>query len=438
MCDIRPFCGLRYNLQRVEDPSSVICPPYDVISPEQRSLYHRASPYNIIRLESGEDEPGDNSGNNKYTRASSTLSSWISEGVLVRDKKPAFYVIEHRFLHQGEAISRWDLLARLRLEDFSSGNVRPHEKTTKKPAADRLTLLRTSRTNFSPIMGLFRSDEGKMLALLRDTARKAPDFAAVDRDGVEHLLRIVDEEKTVGQITDHFREKPVYIADGHHRYETALQFMKEHRTLDAGENKAVNFVMISLMDSTDSGIVMYPTHRLIRGLDPISARRLKEAISLYFTAIPVPSLPENEQGESGWLRGFHQHAAPVIGLYNGSGDFTILKLRRDANLAGVMSDREMRVWGNLDVVLLHRLVIESVLSFNSENGNAANIEYTRDPHEARTRVDSGEFQFAFFLNPTPVSSILNTADMGKRLPPKTTYFFPKTPAGLVLNPLWDD
>ena len=444
MGDVRPFCGLRYNLQRITDPSAIITPPYDVISPEERSLYYSRSPYNIIRLESGEEQPGDSPENNKYTRAAATLDDWLREGILIQEKQPAFYIVEHRFPYQDMDKSRWGLVARVRLEDLETGQIRPHERTTKEPAVDRLHLLRSCRTNLSPIIGLFRTEKGEMAALLQELSKKTPDMSATDSYGVRYCLSVVTDEAAIEKVSTFLIDKVIYIADGHHRYETALRYQKEQCAAHPSHtgDESFNFVMMTLTDSQDPGLVVLPSHRLVRGLEPPRIAQLEEMISPYFHMEELlPSLPTFFDTVQTWLRTpeTRGQGGAVLGLYGLHGQkFCLLRLRPNADLRSLMTEEELRLWRDLDVVLLQRVILQAALGIDTTEKEDYHLKYTSDGLEARTQVDSGEYQLAFFINPPPVTSVLDTADTGRRLPQKATYFYPKTPAGLVINPVWDE
>lgn len=442
MCDVRPFCGLRYNPQLVSDLSAVITPPYDVISPEERNLYYRKSPYNIIRLEYGEAQQEDTADNNKYTRAAATLDAWLKERALVRENRPAFYIVEHRFAYQDTIKNRLGLLARVRLEELNNqGHIRPHEKTTKEPAVDRLNLLRACRANISPIMGLLRSKKGEMVKLLRGLIKREPDLIANDSYGVTYNLRVITDETATGKISQFFADKVIYIADGHHRYETALRYRDEQRAASTSYSgdKPFNFVMMSLMDSHDPNLVMLPTHRLVRGLELQRIAQLERALSPYFTADSLlPPFPTRSETIQSWLRTMETEGkhGTVIGLYGThEKKLCLFRLKRDAELHRAIAPEELNLWRKLDVLLLQRIVLQEALGLDSLEKEVKHLEYTRDAIEAVAQVDAGACQIAFFLNPNRVSSVLDAADTGKRLPQKSTYFYPKTPAGLVINPI---
>jgi uncharacterized protein (DUF1015 family) len=429
-------------LQQVPALSSIITPPYDVISLTERLAYYRKSPYNVIRLEYGEEQPGDSADNNKYTRAAAILNAWLKEEILTREERPALYVIKHNFPYQDTIKSRLGLIARVRLEELDNkGHIRPHEKTTKEPAIDRLNLLRACRANISPIMGLVRTKKGEMVKLLRGLTKGEPDFSATDSYGVNYIVRVISDGTAIQKVSQLFADKVIYIADGHHRYETALRYRDEQRanlSSYTGE-EPFNFVMMSLMDSHDPGLVMLSTHRLVKELEPAKLAQLEQTLSPYFSADGLlPSLPTLSETIQSWLHTLETEGkrGNVLGLYGlHEKKLCLLRLKREADLQKVIPSEELSLWKKLDVALLQQIVLRDALGIDTLEKEAKHMEFTRDALEAVSKVDSGAYQMAFLLNPTRLSTVLEAADYGKRLPQKSTYFYPKTPAGLVINPL---
>ncbi|MFQ5827152.1 MAG: DUF1015 family protein, partial [Dehalococcoidia bacterium] len=269
MADVQPFRGLRYNPEQIGDISLVISPPFDVISPEEQILYHLRSPYNVIRLEFGEERPKDSPRDNKYTRAAQTMESWLRQAILVREEHPAFYLVEHRFHYQNSLRSRFGLIARVGLEDLGTGQIRLHERTMRAPALDRRRLLQSCRANFNPIMGMFQHQGEGIWSLFEEVTLKNPALSAVDDYGVAHYMWAVTDEETIVQVSDFFADKVLYVADGHHRYETALAHRKDQRSAHSSSTgrEAFNFVMMVLMDSEDPNLIMFTPHRLVQGLE---------------------------------------------------------------------------------------------------------------------------------------------------------------------------
>ena len=445
MCDVRSFHGLRYNLQQVRDLSSIITPPYDVISSTERLSYYRKSPYNIIRLEYGEEKPSDSAENNKYTRAAAILDDWMKAGILIREEQPALYIVEHNFPYQDTLKKRLGLLARVRLEELNNqGNIRPHEKTTKEPAIDRLNLLRACRANISPIIGLVRTRKGEMVKLLRGLTKGEPDFSATDSYGVNYRVWVITYQAAMEKLSQTFADRVIYIADGHHRYETALRYRDEQRAARNSYtgDESFNFVMMSLMDSHDPGLVMLPTHRLVKGIEPIKLAQLEQMLSPYFSVDSLlPSLPTLSETIQSWLHKLETEGkrGNILGLYGlHEKKLCLLRLKRNADLKKAIPTEELSLWKKLDVALLQQIVLRDALSIDTLEKETKHLEFTRDALEAVSKVDSGEYQMAFLINPTRVLAVLEAADYGKRLPQKSTYFYPKTPAGLVINPVWDE
>ncbi|MEA1959639.1 MAG: DUF1015 domain-containing protein [Chloroflexota bacterium] len=437
MADVRPFRGLRYNLERAGDLSSVITPPYDVISPAGQLRYCQLSPHNVIRLDFGLDQPDDSESNNKYTRASSYVKQWLDEGILSQDEQPAFYLVKHRF-HLGDSVlSRFSLVARMRLEDLETGSVRPHERTMSKPREDRLNLLRACDVNFSPIMVLFRHKAEGFEALLGDIIER-PSPHAVDKDGVEFAMWTVTDEDAIASISNLLADKMLYIADGHHRYETALNYSRERRAAGPsdGDDAPYNFVMMTITPAEDPGLIMMPTHRMVKGLAPDILTSLKGKLAERFDEELLPPTADAAESLRQWNEALEGQAGTSFGLYGLDGDkLCILRAKPGANLKPIDGNS---VAGSLDVSILHRAILRDMLGLDSTAKEDECLEFTRDGAEAIERVNAGEQQLAFFLNPTPISGMLAVADARERMPQKSTYFYPKTPTGLVMNPLWDD
>ncbi|MDP2954304.1 MAG: DUF1015 domain-containing protein [Chloroflexota bacterium] len=436
MADVRPLRGLRFNAQRYPDLSLLITPPYDIISPEEQDLYYHRSSYSIIRLELGQDLPGDTPQSNRYIRAAAILQGWLQDGVLVRDEKPTFYLVEHQFMYQERQQSRWGLMARVRLEEPSQGSIRPHEVIMREPYEDRTRLLETCRTNISPIMGLFQDPEGAVFDLLRSQVQGAPAQTGEDTYGVSYRLWAIQDRDTLAQVSRLLAPKPIYIADGHHRYETALGYSRRHPNPDG----AAQFVLMTLTATQDPGLIILPTHRLVRGLEQGRIEQLKAALPQHFNMKrlrPTGSLSETLQS---WLAALGEagRGRAAFGLYGPYEDSMALLVPKQVEaLRRTMPQEHPRPWKDLDVSLLHWAILRGMLGLDGPEKEKASLDYTRDGLEALSRVRAGECQMAFFLNPTPIAGLLAIADASARMPQKSTYFHPKTATGLVLNPLWD-
>jgi len=432
-----PFQGLRFNTDRVGELSSVISPPYDVISAEEHALYYGRSPHNVVRLEL--PMSGEGSRDSRYRQAARTFRSWLREGVLVREERPAFYLLEHRFPYGGGARSRWGLVGRLRLEDWSQGRVRPHENILRAPAADRFELLRACRANFSPVMGIFRS-RLQLPDLFPQEVHRTPDLTATDDYGVAYAGWVVTDSQAIRRAAHFLSRKTIYIADGHHRYSMALAYMKERlaKARRHSGREPFHYVMMALMSAADPGLITLPTHRLVRGVKPQAVVRLEEGLATHFHEVArVPPLGSLSQTAQSWQQALGAGGPGTLGLYAGQGrPMRVLEPRDRSALLELLPADQPVAWKALDVSLLHWVVLQGMLGISTSQLEEDCLEFTRDPVEAVSRVDSGEFQLAFFLNPLPLASLFAVADAGARMPQKTTYFYPKTATGLVINPLF--
>ena len=443
MADVQPFCGLRYNVELIKDSTAVISPPYDIISAEEQKAYHQQSPYNVIRLEFGEEFPTDSTQDNKYTRAANTLESWLKEGVLIREPAPAFYVFQHRFAQEGGIKERWGLTARVRIARQGSAAARPHESVMEDRIVDRLKLLRVARANFSPIMAIIDHSRDNFSKLLTEVAKAGADVTVMDHEGVVHNMWVIRDEKSIAKITSWCAKKAIYIADGHHRYETAAAYERDKKAADPywSGDEPFNFVMMTLIGGNDPGLIALPTHRLVKLNDNSVIAGLGEKISRRFHIQEIePAGATRSEVIKVWLRalakqGKHHAAFGVYGLAKDR--LCILYPRKRAKVQNLMPRERSREWKSLDVSILHWLVVRQMLGIDTPQKEAACLLYTRDGVEATEKVDAGQCQLAFLMNPIPVSRVLGVADVGERMPPKSTYFYPKLPTGLVMYPLWD-
>lgn len=426
MTDVLPFCGLRFNRDVVPRLGDVLCPPFDVISPrEQRSLYER-SPFNVVRLELGETFPSDSASDNRYTRAAATLSDWLARRVLLQEPAPAFYLYEQAFEHEGRPFTRRALFARVRLHQWSEGKVLPHERTLGGPKEDRLRLLRAARVNVSPILALHRDS-----ARLRETfgALGKPAIEMEDAEGHRHRLHVRQDASAIELITEAFRDASVYVIDGHHRYETALAYREERRAQSSrwSGDEPENFVLMTLVARDDPGLVVLPSHRLLRAPPPSGFfGRLEGVFRLHDV--------------SGWKEmraGLAARGREEITLGVAAGGRRVIAVIGASDAARLMPPETPPSWRSLDAAVLRELVLRRLLGIDEEReASEQSVEFTHDGAEALRRVESGEYALAFLLNAASPEKVLEVADSGERMPQKTTYFYPKIPAGLVLNPLF--
>lgn len=439
MADVRPLPGLRYTA--TADLAALVTPPYDVISPEAQAGYYARHGDNIIRLELGNDEPGDDELNDRYTRAAVTFAEWRLRDVLAQDA-PTFYLYEQRFTVAGATYSRFSLLARVRLEPWDAQVVLPHERTLSKPKDDRLKLLRACAANLSPIMALYDDPQAELTKRLAKVRRGKPTAAFTDEAGEEHRLWLASDALLAAHISAFFGDRQLYIADGHHRYETALAYRDEVRELrrELVADDAANFVLMALCALEDPGLVILPTHRLLRDLVPARLAALDAVLGVWFDReILTDSDPSVWTAQ---LAAAGADGASALVLVRPEGA-TLVRLRPEGREAmraagtGTGDDHHTDAWRALDVAVLHELVLDRALGVGLAAIYAGeHVTYTRDEVAAADAVRQGQAQLAVLLNPTPPAQVRDVALASDRMPQKSTYFYPKLITGLVINPLW--
>jgi uncharacterized protein (DUF1015 family) len=436
MADVQPLQGIRYNVEASGNLAQIITPPYDVISEEAQAKYYIRNPYNIIRLELGMDEPGDTSLNNRYTRAAATFAEWRLNSILQQETTPRYYLYQQIFTYNAQVYTRTSLLARVRLEPWSTGIVLPHEHTLAKPKDDRLKLLRACVTNLSPIMSLYDDPQGRMRRL-RSSDSETAEVQITDEVNEVHRLHPITNENHIALIQNFFVERQLYIADGHHRYETALNYREEtralHRKLEPKD--AVNFVLMALTDIDDPGLLVLPTHRLLFGLSQDALKKLtSQYLARYFTVYE----PEGaEASHEVLLEKLAQMGASQSSFILSTAQKTWLLSLNGAGKTRMGESGHSSAWNELDVAIAHTLILDDILGLKAEDMTAGmHVQYTRDAQKALDAVQAGEAQVALILNATRVRQICDVAIADDRMPQKSTYFYPKLVTGLVMNPLW--
>ncbi len=432
MAGIIPFYGVRYNLDRVNNLTAVTTPPYDVIDTTAQERFYTQHPNNIIRLELGKKYSDDNEESNRYTRAAATFKNWLAEGILVHEDKPAIYLYQQEFKAYGQTRIRTGFIAGVQVEDYATSTVLPHEETLPKHKADRLELMRAAKANFSPIFGLFADPEHRVAEVFRTAVGQlTPDAEVTDQDGVINRMWVVTAEDALRQIIGIMGEKTIFIADGHHRYETALNFSKE---MTAKGEPGYNFVMTALVNLYDEGLVVFPTHRLIRNVTGFDAVKLLDDLRQDF-AVTLLDLPQNNTLTDFLNQLFAKgETAPTFGLYLGANRFYLLTLRDQQVLEQAGNPKRSAAWNHLDVAILHTLILETKLGIGSrQRADESNLTYIRDEEAAIAAVDSNEYQLCFFMNPTKVEEVTAIATGGEKMPQKSTYFYPKIITGMVIN-----
>lgn len=433
MAEICPFRGVRYNAEKFPKLDVVVSQPYDRVHYGLQEKYYELSPYNIVRLIKNKEEPGDNEYYNVYTRARDYYHQWRNEGVLVREAQPALYVYHQEFTINGVQRVRKAFIAALRLVEFDEGTVLPHERTLAGPKIDRLNLLRATATNFELVFMLYPDPENRVNVLL-DTAiaDRAPDVDTVElyEKDVRQKMWVVTDQQTIQAVQAAMRPKRnLIIADGHHRYETSLNYRNEMRAAypDAPSNAAFNYRAVALVSMDDPGLTILPTHREIHDYGMVSADVLLERAAPYFEIIPVA---DQTACLELMARRRNEHA---IGFY-AAGRYHVLVLKDESLLDQLITEERVAVWKRLDVTILHKLLIEGVVGID-DRLLEQKIRYHRDLQAAIDNVDHGEGEYVFLLNPTRIGEVKACSTQGEKMPQKSTDFYPKMISGLVICPV---
>lgn len=428
MAVVKPFKGLRFNTEKAGRIEELVCPPYDIISEQQRLEYIAENENNIIRLELPKD------GENPYDTASQLLKSWIEKGILKREDKNAIYIYEEEFEAYGKRTAVKGMICTVRLEEFSKGIILPHEFTLSKAKEDRLNLMKATNCNFSQIYSLYMDETHKTTKKLDELSAGAPDIELTDEQGVTHRMWIVTNEKELESLCADFDDRVLYIADGHHRYETALNYRnycRENGISKQGDE--ADYQMMMLVDMEHSGLVVFPTHRLVRDLADFDAQKAIEACREYFDVEEKTGVQTIESD----LDVLFKQGKKAFALYTGSEKWALMTLKDDEIIKKLLPDASDAT-RELDVTVLHTLVLEKLFGIDAENmAKQINLTYTKIFDEAIESVDNGKAQCAFILNPTKVTQIRDVAANGEKMPQKSTYFYPKLITGLVMNILED-
>jgi uncharacterized protein (DUF1015 family) len=439
MADIHPFRAFRYDPRRVS-PAQVVTQPYDKITPAMQDRYYSASPHNLVRIILGRREDNDNAGNNVYSRAAASFRDWREQGILQQDSLPSIYAYSQRFTPPGSSteLERRGFIALGRIEDYSAGVVFRHEQTLAKPKADRLDLLRATRAHFGQIFVVYE-DSGQVESLL--TTNAEPEISVADEYGVVHRVWELSDPALINSVRNAMSDKKLIIADGHHRYETALTYRNERRAADSSSAASSSgaspyeFVMMTFVNMNSPGLLILPTHRLVHGLPSFSEEKFRNSARAFFDIDEVDAALDarsatailRESGRAGTSilavtanRAFllhHPNPNPTAQVFAG------FSLRQEA----------------LDVVQLHKCLLEGVLNLSEESiRNQENISYVRDASEALAQVrgaGDSRANIAFLMNPCRMTQVRDIAFAGEVMPQKSTDFYPKLLSGLTVYAL---
>jgi uncharacterized protein (DUF1015 family) len=436
MAEILPLRALRYDPTRV-DPARVVTQPYDKITPEMQDRYYSASPYNLTRIILGRKEENDNPANNVYSRAAAYFGAWRSEGILRQDGEPSIYVYSQRFRAPGTGTSgalleRRGFVALGRIEDYPAEVVFRHELTLAKPKADRLDLLRATRAHFGQIFMLYEEDAGQVESLLSTEGQ--PEISVIDEYGVEHRLWRVSDREKIEPIQQAMQDKKLIIADGHHRYETALTYRNERRAADYSAATAgsspYEFAMMTFINMNSPGLVILPTHRVVHNLNSFSDEDFRKTARAFFDVDEIDASVDADRAST-MLRQCGRSGTAILAVMRARA-FLLHHPNPNVDVLQGLSLRQQ----DLDVVQLHKCLLEGVLKLSEESiRNQQNISYMRDAGEAIAKVRSGGADIAFLMNPCRVKQVRDVAFAGDVMPQKSTDFYPKLLSGLAIYAL---
>lgn len=443
MAEIVPFRGVLYNREKIKHLRDVVTPPYDVISEQQRQEYFDRHPHNVIRLILSKADSQETEYNNRYTRAADYFHGWLDQGILVQDTEPAFYVTEMVFRSEGVLRSRLGFIALVQLEDFEKGGILPHEKTFSATRADRLKLMNACKANFSPIFSVLGDSDGEIVGPLRTYVQGIePDFEFEEVVGYRHRLWRITDQQIHKEIKRKVSGQSLYIADGHHRYETALEYRDQVMSKKgAFDPKApCNFVMMYLSSMKDPGLIIRPVHRLVSNLPQQAIDGFVAKAHTYFDVETLRFEGNNSRKvQSDFLASIRAGAErPAMGaVVRGHPAFYLLRVREgimDRLFDGLIPEPLRK----LDVTIVTKLVFQEILGFDDASlDDEERFLYTSRTKKAFEAVDTGKCQMAFIINPTRLDDVAEVSRAGLIMPRKSTYFFPKVLSGLVINRIDD-
>lgn len=440
MATIAPFRGIVYNQAKAGEISNLVCPPYDIISRTAQQELYRKSPNNVIRLEFGLESPADTENDNRYSRSAALFQEWLRKGILRRNEMPAIYVYEMEY-RTGSAVRKLrGMICLVKIEDYESGIIKPHETTLSGPKSDRLNLLRACKAGFSQIFSLFSDPDEKVAGVLSKVDRR-PDMEVENSDGVIHRVWIHDDRRDIEAIAGELADKPLFIADGHHRYDTALNYRNERRKAEGSftGNEPYDFAAMYLARIEDRDLTVLPAHRALFNLNGFEPGRFEDDLNRYFN---IERIDFSEKSEAADLRtvldtmAHRGERSHIFGMrVKGERSYYLLTLRNEADMDALLPQKSP-AYRRLDVSILHHLIIDRLLGIRMETHKLGlNIEYIKDAAEADKRVHEGNVDIVFFMNPTKVREIKDVTHAGERMPQKATYFYPKLLTGLVIHML---
>ncbi|MBC8550007.1 MAG: DUF1015 domain-containing protein [Candidatus Brocadiales bacterium] len=436
MATILPFKGLRYNPEKIKDISKVITPPYDVISEKERDDYYQLHPDNIIRLILSKDLPGDDQSNNKYTRSAESFDKWRKEEILKEEAEPAIYIYAQEFTLSDKKFIRRGFISLVKLEDFQTGKIYPHEHTLAKPKEDRMNLMKACNANLSQVFTFFEDEDAEISNLLHKMSEADPDIDFIDIYGVKNSLWAIKDKAVIEKLIVQMKDKALFIADGHHRYETALFYRDlvkdREKEQSSNEDSPADYIMMMCVSMEDPGLQILPTHRLARNIEDLDPEKIKSSLDEIFDIDDLGNDCSAEKFVQKLSEDSHKHK---IGMYIGENDkkFYILTLRDEKLLDPILTGDYIE-WKSIDTGILHGVIFDRALGIQAKNiSKSENVKYNQGVEDSVAKVNEGEYQIAFFLNPTKIGQIKDIATKRHKMPPKATYFYPKLMTGMVVR-----
>lgn len=438
MARVIPFRGLLYDLEKIKELKHVVTPPYDVISPEEQDTFYKSHPQNVIRLILGKEYPADSETENWYARAAAEFEKWQTSNILVRDIEPTFYFTEMDYSVQGRRMTRCGLIALVGLEDFDNGVILPHERTFSATKVERLRLMESCHANFCPIFSLYPDRENTIISRLKEAIEgKSPDVAFEDRDEFCHRLWRITDPGVIDTVSTDMLGKPLYIADGHHRYETALNYRNKRiaEDPDLAEDASCKYVMMYLSSMHDPGLTVLPAHRLVNELPKERMDTFFERVSPFFDMETFNGADpkKTETAFLGKLKANSKEGNAIGVFMRGSGAFYVLRLREGV-MESLFGDTLPNPLKRLDVTILTQVILKKVLELTEKDlDDKYKISYASRLSNAIEAVRKQQSAVAFIMNPTKIEQVQEIADARLIMPRKSTYFYPKVITGLVLN-----
>ncbi len=441
MAEVIPFKGILYNTRKIRNLADVVAPPFDVISEQEQTAFHQRHPHNIIRLTLGTTYKSDTPENNRYTRASECLNQWLSDGFLAFDEEPAIYFTSVEFLFDGKWVTRYGLIALIGLEPFEKGIIVPHEKTFSKVKSERLELMKACHTNFSPIFSLFSDETSGIFNKLKHVVHdKAADIVFTEQNEQKHKLWRITDTALHRLVSNGLKDKKIFIADGHHRYETALNYRDwlSSRVESLNGNHPANYVMMYLSSMEDPGLVILPAHRLLNEVPAEARESFMRKAKEYFDIITLSYNKERQKEDLAQFISLLKSNASkhCIGVCMKDRPELYLLILKPGIMENIFGQELPEALINIDVTILTHLIFMQILGFDQTRlDNEQLIAYSSIEKDGVNAVVAGRHDIGFILNPTKIQQVRDIAEAGLIMPRKATYFFPKVITGQVMNSL---